>query len=287
MAEQNNFTINDETYAEDTSPGDTGLADTAHQDQSASNVVTENQPTSSTASRRNWFLYLPPEVRLIVYHHVLQIPYDVPYNSQRFWGYSDVQAVTGILRTSRLFRREGIDVFFRQNIFFIRTLVLPFQVIRSRRIDDMIQNLVIDIRIPVGTFQAPRDLLIGIIHNFGDPAIIRRTFRVNFFLALRYIWRRAPLDFFIRGLGRFTNFEVVEIDLFYRRRLVMDTDIHRDRVEAALRFVLGPATPRAAGHGLTFLPQQFLRANAQPSREDFDWMDHLDGIRLDWNGDEN
>lgn len=273
MAEQN-LTINNETELEDTPP----------QGQFVSNVTTENLPTSSTASRRNWLLYLPPELRLIIYHYVLQLPYDLPYNPQRFWGYSDIQAVTGILRTSRLFREEGVDVFFRRNTFLVRRLVQPFQVIPSRRIADRLQNIVIDIRIAVA-LQRPRARFIDIIHNFGDPAIVRRTFRVNFFMSLRYILRRPPLDFFIRGLGRFTNFEVVEVDLFYRRRPAMSTAVHCDRVERALQFVLGPAEPRAAGHGLTFLPQQFLRA--QPSRENCDWMDYLDGIRLDWNGDEN
>ncbi|MCJ1263596.1 hypothetical protein MMC22_003466 [Lobaria immixta] len=211
MAEPNNSAIDNETGPGDTTPADTGPDDMAPQDQPVSNIA--NQPTSSIIARRNWILYLPPEVRLVIYDYVLQIPHCLPYDLQMLWVHPAVRSRTSILRTSDLLRREGIDVFFRVNTFSIGMILPLFQTV-PRRIGDMIQNIDIHIEISVHLLGA-RDLFIGIIQTFG--------------------------------------------------------------------FVLGPARPHAGGNGLTFFPQRFLRANAQPTRENVNWMDHLDGVCLDWN----
>lgn len=256
----------------------------APQDQPVSNVA--NQPTSSTIARRNWILYLPPEVRLINYDYVLRIPHRLPYDLYMIWVHPALRFRTSILRTSRFLRREGIDFFFRENTFSIGMILPLFQTV-PRRISDMIQNIDIHIHIS-NNLQGARDQFTGIIQNFGDPAIIRRTFNVHVLLPLRYRRRQRPppLDFFLRGLAQFTHFQIIDIDILYRRRHGLSTAIHCQRVENALRFVLGPASPHAGGNGLTFFPQQFLRGNAQPTRENVDWMDYLDGVRLDWNEEE-
>lgn len=47
--------------------------------------------------------------------------------------------------------------------------------------------------------------------------------------------------------------------------------------------IFGPAESIADGRGLVFHPQNHL--SSLPRKEAVDWMDHLDGIRLNWNED--
>lgn len=285
MAEPNNSSIDIDT-APDTISDQTIPDDTTSQSQLLSSSVTENQPAPTIAPLRNWILYLPAETREIVFQYLLQLPQPVPYHLRSLWSRRDVQAHTGILRTSRLIHREGINIFYRVNTFSVP--ILPtFTMVPSRRIGDTMQNLSVNISL-LSRLQGTREQFIALIHTFGDPAILRGTFSICIFLPPRYRLQPCPLQLFLRGLGRFTNFRVVTVNVAHARVPVLLTsrcfgiESHYQRIENFLRPVLGPPEPRAIRQALTFLPQSFL--NAQRSRED--WMDYLDGIRLDWNGDE-
>lgn len=263
----------------------TGPEDRASLNLSVGNAVTENQSSPSIAFTRNWIVYLPPEIRLIIYRYVLQLPYELPYDSSLLWRDPTMQGLTGILYTSRLIRGESLDVFLRENTFYFLAFFTRLTATPSARIRDTIQNITVDIRLS-RCYRGPRELFLGIIQTFGDPAIIRGTFNVRFFLFLHgHSLSRVSLYFFLRGLGRFTNFRIIELDLFYRRRAPLDATMYCNSIENALQPALGLATRHfhATGHDLAFFPQEFL--NSQPSRENHDWIDCLDGIRLDWNGD--
>lgn len=280
MTEPNHCSINNEP-----APVSTGPEDRAPLNLSVGNAVTENQSSPSIASTRNWIVYLPPEVRLIIYRYVLQLPYELPYDSSLLWRDPTMQGLTGILYTSRLIQEESLDVFLRENTFYFLALFTRFTATPSARIRDTIQNITVDIRLSL-SYRGPRELFIGIIHTFGDPGIIRGRFNVRFFLFLHgHSLPRTHLYFFLHGLGRFTNFRIIEIDLFYRRTPPLDAAMYRHSVENALQPALGLAARHADAteHDLIFFPQQFL--NSRPSRENHDWIDCLDGIRLDWNGD--
>lgn len=282
MTDPNNSFLNNEAESEDTA--DNALPDNAAlQSQSVSNAVTQLQPIPTTMSARISILSLPPEVRLIIFRHLLQLPYHIPYNLPTLWDDPNLQSRAGILYTSALFHSEAINVFYRENTFFLQTWFATFVMVPSQRIGDMIQNLAFDIRVSAA-LQGPRDQFINIVHNFGGPAIIRGTLNVRFLLYIGPHLSRDPLDFFVRILGRFTNFRVVEVSFFHRHNRTLSTATQCDLVENDLRFVLGPARHCTNGHGLTFLPQQFL--NEQLSQNNFDWMHLLDGLRLDWDGDE-
>lgn len=158
----------------------------------------------------------------------------------------------------------------------------------SRQIGDMIQNL--DLAIHTGVvLHESRAQFIDIIARLTDPAIIRSTIRVCFFLYYQcHHFHHAPLEFFLRGLNRLSNFQVVKVKVVHLGESDPDgppltTDKHYKIIEHALRLVLGPARPRVIGQSLTFLPQQFL--NALRSQENFDFGDHFNRIRLYWNGD--
>lgn len=247
----------------DSNDNDSEWEDTSTENQSVSNAATEDQSLASSASTRNWFLLLPPEIRLMVYSYVLHSPIHLPYNLPMLRANSAVQSITSILRTCRYIRAEGVIVFYRENTFFIRTWHPRFTPLPSEQIGNMIQNLTVQIR-RAELYRYPHHEFMTIVHAFEDPAIIRGTLTVYYFLCppgpYPYLWRRPT---HIRELRRFTNFRVVEVEIAYSSDYhpsSQATQMHRDRVESALRFVLGPARPSPHRNGLTFLPQQFLNA---------------------------
>lgn len=293
MADPKTLSIGHGTEPEDTT-----------QDQSVSIAATESQPSLTIPSARNWILYLPPEIRLIIYRYVLLLPYAVPYgvpydfrwiftdlrnvNYLPFvsffhaWLHPGVRAVTGILLTSRLIQEECLPVFYRENTFVFPSWFSRFSLLPPRHIGDMIQNFTVDISLPPKYRDSDRERSLDIIRTVSDLAIIRGRFSVHFSLPLRR-GRGAPLRFYLRCLGRFTHFKVVEVDFAESRPA--QTTMHCECVQNALQSVLGPAKPYATGYlrGLRFHPQRFL--NAQPSQESVDWIDRLDGLRLDVDGD--
>lgn len=235
---------------------------TSIQNQSVGNVATGSQSPLGRASERNWILYLPPEVRLRIYGYVFLLPFALPYDSQMLWTHSVVQSRTGILRTCRLFRTESMTVFYRESTFFVQTWSPRFTMLPSQQIGDMVQHFEIEILVSFGHHDS-RNLFINIIHAFGNSAIIRDTLNVHFFLSgpSPHLWPRPPLEFHLDGLGRFTNFRIVEVDIRYNHNQSLQaTQTYRDRVENALHGVLGPARPTPRGNGLIFQPQQFLNA---------------------------
>lgn len=287
MTEPNPSRVDNDTEPEDAIPENTSPEDTASEDmvpqiESASNAAVANQDSPSTLPRRDWLLYLPPEIRVMIFRSLLRLPFPLPYDLPHLGRHPEVQTVTGIFHTSRLIYRESTNVFYSENIFSV-PLFPTLNVTPSQRIGDMIQNLTIQLPL-LSAMRGARQRFIGAIRSFGDPAILRGTFSVHFLLYPRHRMIRHRLNSFLSGLGRFTNFRIVEVDLFYGKRPSWSTGRYCDFIQYVLQPVLGPASPCAMGHGLTFRPRDFVRS--QPPREDMDWMDLLDGIRLDWNGEE-
>lgn len=290
MTDPNDLSLDNEREPEDTTT-ETVTNEIALQNQSASNVATENQHTSGSTSTRNWILYLPPEIRAMIYRYVLQqyptLPYE-PFSLNPHWQFS----LTPILNTSRLIRREGLDIFYRENTFRIPQNFWTCYPAPSPQYNDIIQNFRCHTSLIQNsatytqlsdTIEGPDEAFLAVIHRFTDPAIIRGTIEFSFSISNGH-YRGAPLDFFIHCLGRFTNFRIVEVHFYYDRD-DLSTAVYRDRVETALRFVLGPARTHDSrpdsylGPGLIFYPQRFL--HAQQSEENVNGID-----RQDRDGDE-
>ncbi|MCJ1463326.1 hypothetical protein MMC07_001933 [Pseudocyphellaria aurata] len=293
MAAQSILSGHDSTGVDEIAPDDQVPMDTPSkgpQNQSSRNATVGHQLISSTTSERDWLLYLPPEVRLIVYRHALLEPSELPCHwLPMLLRDSGVQALPSLFFTSRLIRRESIEAFHRINRFYLYCWV-PLTVIPSRRMSDMLQNLHVRISLSIQR-QPARDRFVHVINTYGNPGIIRGTLYVQIMLFpglhLRGI-RHPSLRLYLRGLGRFTNFRVVEVEIYNRGTPDLGTSLYYNSVENALRFVLGPATPGALGNGnngLTFFPQRFL--NTKPLRKNLDWIDHLGELRLDRKGDES
>lgn len=268
------------------------MEDTVMEDTVPDNPAVSNghQLTPSPTSTRNWILYLPSEIRLLIYRFVVRLPDDIPCHLPFSWRSPGMEAFTGILHASRLIRRESIDVFFQVNFFTVNPWFMrmfpTFTVTPSRQIGDMIQNLTIEVRVSTIPQQAqPREQFMDIINTFGDARFLRGTLRVQFcvYLPPDTTDRQSPQRFFIRRLRRFTNFRVVHIDLSYHGSPVLNTAaLDYDYIENALRFALGPARPRTIGQSMIFCPQQFL--STQLLREN---VDRVGVIRLGWHGDAN
>lgn len=291
MTESSNLTIDSDTDSEVTLGGYNNIRNFLRRLSSrisgyfAGSAATANQHNLAIISTRNWFLYLPPEIRLIIYHHVLLLPHDVNYDFPMVWRHPEVQAVTGILRTSRLIRGEAIDVFLRENTFVFLPWLMSLPIMASiPQSNDRIQNFTVDILLCPPWYQSLHPFFTAIMRHLGDTTIIRGTLSVHFTIDLDDDVHGAHFRSYLRGLGRFTNFQVVEIDFVDPMRRAQSTAMHCDFLHNALRFVLGPAKPYTEGEGLIFYPQRFM--NAQPPRENVDWIDLLDGIRLDWDRDE-
>ena len=271
------------TGQEDTAEEDAGQENTASQSVSVGNgAATVNVPAPGTTVVRNWLLHVPAEIRVIIFGHLLRLPFPISYELPGLLMHRTIRALIGIFHTSRLFYTESINVFLRRNIFFIPAFP-TLNAVPSRRLLDMIQNVTITLPL-VPRMRESHRRFVQVIRNFGSPAITRNVLSVHFEPYRPYRDTFTRLAFFLRGLPRFTNFRVVEIDIFVPTRRERSTANLCEYVQNALQFVLGPARSFAEGNGLRFFPQIFL--DQQPPQEDEDWINNLDGMRLLSDGDE-
>lgn len=295
MTEPKNHSIANDTESKDmepegAAPEDTKLNDTMPHNQAVGNVATETQTTPGTALARNSFLHLPPEIRMMIYRYVLQLPFGVPIDEPSVWRHPVVQAHTGILFTSRLIQREGISALFGGNTFAFHMQFSRLSVIPSQQFRNMIQNFTVVLdcedREQVENFSE-------MVRATGDSAIIRAMFRIHLVIHPFYLPDRARVNSFFGLMRRLTNFRTVRLDFSYSTRDPPrgTAAVHCKFIRNALRSALGPATscfttrrrPRHHERGrLTFHPQQFL--NAPSSRQIVNLAHRLDrGIRLDRN----
>lgn len=233
----------------------------------------------------NLLYELPQEIRNIIWGYVFHLPFDLQLDDRpTLWSRRYARELAGISCTSWFIYRESSNFFYRENTFEVRFHPV-FLMYPSPRICDRIQNLTIDVSLSSHSLQ-PWVRFIGLIDQFGDPAIIRGTFSIHFQLSFRSQRPFCPnLNWLLQCLRRFANFRLVNVDLMNELETELITAMHYSFVENALGPRLGPATRHATGIGLAFSPQRFL--HAQRLRRNADWMDLLDGIRIDSNQDDS
>lgn len=98
------------------------------------------QPIQAVAQKR--LLHLLPEVRLIIYRFVLV--HDSPISLTKYFALD-----CSLLRTCRLFRREGIPLFFERNRFILQTTSSRAINRLSKRLKgyrDLIRYMTVDFR---------------------------------------------------------------------------------------------------------------------------------------------
>lgn len=260
------------------------------EDQAVANVM----PIRS----RLGLLDLPPDLRVMIFRHLLLYPFHESVGRRSRlsdvgsvgWGSESKPSVDrlNILRTSRLMYREASGVLYRENQYnFTKCFGLysGCSLAHFPRVRDTIRNIQLDIHpwpmrvriMEIGQF-------LRLIDLFGNPSILRGTLTVCF-VSIDLSFRR--LKWFIRALGRFTNFQTVELYLEcwnnITRRGFRDELCHLvGHLKSALEPVLGYANFGSHGqHSLRFHP-----VHRRNRLEEHDWSDFLDGIRLEL-GEEN
>lgn len=229
-------------------------------------------------SNRIGLLSVPPEVRILIYHHLL-----VEHNPLSTYWIGSYHPIPAILNTSSLIRREAFQVFYEENTFYIGNMHPIISILNNQQIRNTILNVQFTFRLNDTSPNRARRNFINLIEAFGSPAIVRRT--------LTIIIRVGPsnnhlLDWLNRGLPRFTNFRNIMF-----RYVPHSAHLRAERAcpnvcrvhERILPPVFGPGSTQGLRRCLLFHPQQYL--NSLPPEVDVDWMDYLDGVRLTWDQD--
>ncbi|MCJ1264749.1 hypothetical protein MMC22_004624 [Lobaria immixta] len=268
-------------------------------DQRVANVtVSENEPDVDKATSGNQtvanaipsrsapgLLDLPPEVRLMIFRHLLFHPHGYPLPSKPIPSYPlpvryfirGSRPPVSTMRTCKLIYVETFSVFYRENQFHDYSLSIGWSLVQFPRVIDTIQNVSIGIDMSEKPFETEK--FLKILNSFGNPCVVRGTLAVDILIQGPGV---NPLKWFVRALGRFTNFRTVELNFFHN---VLSDILHVcEYVEIALKPVLGYAQSFVRGRkGLRFHPMDHQNLCREP--EDGDWADSLDGIRLEWNED--
>lgn len=280
MTESNYQIVEEVTAPTEQAPNEQVANEAVSEILSNTNAVTEDPPildNEITRSRLGFFS-LPGEVRLMVYRQLFHRPEAIRYRWFRR------NPIPPLLATCKLIKKEAFQVLWGENEYLwniSRTALLPNL---RPRIVDTIQRL--QISLPTRIVSAR---FLDLMTEFGDPARIRDTLVVHFkLLTTDFDLRANPPGLYIPGLGTFTNFKCVEILLIWSPlgeppfTAPSNCPLHQ-QMAAGLRRRLGPATPRADNLAVQFQPHDYLTLQQQ---ETDDWMDLLEGLRLDWNQDD-
>lgn len=216
---------------------------------------------------------LPPELRVEIFRNLLVEPF--PLTLTRC-------PIPDILNTSHLIRREALQVFYGENTFSIDLRLRQSWPNFNRHIRDTIQNINFEPRLSEeGGWTLPHRSqreMIGLICHFGSPAIVRRNLNITFRVGACTTYQHGLFSWFLVALRRFTNFRNIQVE-FRNGSLCSELC---ETLKRSLSPFFGPAESSADECGLRFHPH---RCSSASSPEFVDWMDFLDGIRLDWNRD--
>lgn len=251
---------------------------TAHDE--SDNDTSRNRAVADIITKRTGLLDLPPEIRLMIFRHVLVYRYELPLSFL-----IPLRHRLGLLATSRLIRTEARDVFYKENLFNTICFTKRRPLSPVPHITNMIQDIKIlaewgsNVTFPAMT----KRKFLKFTKIFGNPSITRGTLTVE--VCLRRVALRTR-NWFIQALGKFTNFRIIELcfDSFapsMKRRC--DAVFHaRECLRTLLEPVLGCAEIyQKDGYGecLRFHPTDNRNPWKTPTG---DWADSLDGVRLEW-----
>lgn len=242
----------------------------------------ENSSTTDLApiSSGLGLLFLPPELRVMVFGHLLLM--DSPLST--YWPRTLYVSFLAILRTSSLIRQEAFQVFYGENTFSMSYLHPRRSILNNQRVADTIQNVRFDAHVNDPSPWWRQRNFVNIIHEFGSPAIARGTLTIIFNVESH---ENNWLAWYARALPRFTNFRTLRIefsDASPYGRLQGICFLLAEEHQDTFAHLFGPAVFFANNCGLEFHPRAF-RDSRPPPEAHVDWMDVLDGIRLGWNQD--
>lgn len=256
-----------------TKPNEPPVADMTVPEKQYDEPTSTNQAVANFKVRRSGpgLLDLPPELRLMIFRHLLVHQEGPLHCLQQLVPRSTLN----VLRTSRLIHEEAFNVFYRENLFGRKYWLSSCSIDRFPRITDTIQKIQFHIMMTKDCFGWNSERLLNLGKLFGNQSIIRRTF----VLVISFLGPCVDLlKWYIRALGWFTNFRTIELYFTFSGITA------RDYLQKALEPVLGRGEmfkDRLVERGLRFHPTDHtnFRRNQGPG----DWANSLDGICLDWN----
>lgn len=227
---------------------------------SATNQLPSENPSTANiidSSSQVGLLSLPPEVRVIVFQHLL-------------------------LRRGSL-NWSAFQVYFGENTFYVGSMLPKLSILNVQPIRDTLQNIHFVVRLNDPSPHRTKSSFIRMIHELGSPTSARGTLLIHFVVITV---RDDLLPWYARSLPRFTNFRTIQFEF-----LGTSADILAKRLcsllchnhELEFHPFFGPAEYVANGRGLRFHPRRYL--NSLPPEVEVDWMEYLDGVRLNWNED--
>ncbi|MCJ1268089.1 hypothetical protein MMC22_007975 [Lobaria immixta] len=250
-------------------------------------AISRNRAVTKVISKPSGpgLLELPPEIRLMIFRHLLVLPNSLP----DWWGNSNEPFPDlSILRTTKFIHKEAFDVVYKENWFNIWFWQPPFLLTGFPRIINTIQNIKTQIFLgkTLWGFKEPRrdvPVLVQLGQFVGNRSVIRRELVLTL-----HIGHTGPrhLKWLIGALGRFSNFRTLQLNLH-------EYGIHHsgffewcEHLKTVLEPVLGNAekfvmedwNPTAIF--LRFHPVDHQNHSRGAHDDD---CDYLDGIRLGWN----
>lgn len=242
--------------------------------------ATSRSQAVTTVISKPSLLDLPPEIRLMIYRHLLVSPSGLPncvfpLEVRPLEPRPDVS----ILRTSRLIHREAFDVLYRENTFvdYFRSPYSP--VSRSPRVMSAIHNVEIELDLwakSVSYEAREMERFLDFVKLYGNLSTIRGTLSLKIFLKPP---SRRALMWFVRAVSRLQNFKIL---VLYFDNSSLHVFHLRKWLQTALEPVFGSAELwEKVGHkekGLKFHPVDHRNLSRQPN--DADWEEFLNEIRL-------
>lgn len=255
---------------------------TAHNE--SDNATSRDRAVADIITKRTGLLDLPPEIRLMIFRHVLVYSDGLPLGFLR-----PSRHRLGLLATSRLIRREARDVFYKENWFDTACFTQLHSLTPIPRITDMIQNINVQaIWSNTVSFNIMhRRKFLKLTNFFGNPSITRGTLSVNIFIKSS---ERRTRDWLIQALAKFLNFRTIELVF---RTYIFSVNHRPDESEVFhareyLRTGLEPVLGCAEIFEKDGYSWKNLRFHPIDNRNLWktttgDWVDSLDGGRLEWN----
>lgn len=239
-------------------------------------------PMSGSTRNPTGLLDLPVELRLDIFRYLLVSPHLVDIA-----GWQQDPSSVAILRTNRLIHREAADVYYRENRFTDIWKYSGGAIMEFPRILDPLWNF--DYKVDLPHEFSGSLYFLKIMRSLGTPSNTTRGTLTLTFCPDSFFPDGArscrPLNWFIRALGRCTNFQTIELHVYQwgiRNRFLTKLEY----LEARLKPVLGDAEDVSREeNGLRFHPIDHRIRCREMDDGHADWADSLDGIRLGWNDD--
>ncbi|MCJ1264518.1 hypothetical protein MMC22_004390 [Lobaria immixta] len=214
-------------------------------------AMSRNGDVANVISTRTGLLDLPPEIRLMIFRHLLVHPTTLPDLSSNDQPFSDDFLLPdefypdhSILRTSKLIHREAFDVYYRENRFNCHFWKPSFPIFQVPRIVNTIQN--IETRMPLSAPCSNSNDIAAFLklrQFFGNYSVFDSIIRGNLVLELYIDPTPYYLEWLVRALGRFTSFTMINLHLNFLGPEAPENDFLEwcEHLKTALEPVLGYA----------------------------------------------